>query len=355
MKLTFEMIKHIMPNATAARINTALPSLESTAIHYEINNQKRLSAWLATIAQESGELRYNAEIASGSAYEGRRDLGNTQKGDGPRFKGHGKIQITGRDAHEAYTEYIRQSGHVPFVDFTEEPQKLAQEPYSTDSAGWFVNGYKQINYLADADNFLLYSVRVNGRNKRTGLPNNWAERQAYYERALEIIPEDFSFDDPDVPAVATPPPDEPPVPKVSTVTATTTTTQETPAGSSTQQVSLQSSTVPTNTSNPSIFTKWMTAIKVGVGSMIATVASYVGGGQLQTAVTSKVAQRIDDPSFLYLIAVAFTYIALGVGAGVFLIWIASIFYARSAKNHTQITETLIATNANPTTNNIKLV
>ncbi len=61
-----------------------------------INTPLRRVHFFAQIGHESKELIYSEEIASGRAYEGRFDLGNTQPGDGVRFKGRGLIQITGR-------------------------------------------------------------------------------------------------------------------------------------------------------------------------------------------------------------------------------------------------------------------
>ena len=68
-----------------------LPALADGHRHGDVR-----AGFLAQLAHESGQLRYMEEIASGSAYEGRRDLGNTQPGDGVRFKGRGPIQLTGR-------------------------------------------------------------------------------------------------------------------------------------------------------------------------------------------------------------------------------------------------------------------
>ncbi len=152
-----------------------------------------MAAFLATLAAESGELKYQEEIASGAAYEGRADLGNTQKGDGKRFKGHGRIQITGRDNHVKYTNYLKRSKHLPFVDFVANPKALAQEPYATDAAGWFWSVYKNLNPVADRGDFLTTQIRVNGRNKRTGLPNHYDVRQRYYTRALSVLPDNFAL------------------------------------------------------------------------------------------------------------------------------------------------------------------
>lgn len=191
--ITEAMLKSIMPFTPRNKRVASLPIINATAFHYGIVYERRLAAWLATLAVESGELRYQEEIANGDAYEGRVDLGNTVAGDGRRFKGHGRIQITGRANHKSYTDYLRDSGHLPFVDFVKNPKALAQEPYATDSAGWFFAVHIKANELADNGEFLKIQVKVNGRNKKTGLPNHWQQRQAYYARALAVIPDDFTL------------------------------------------------------------------------------------------------------------------------------------------------------------------
>ena len=76
MNITATQLLAIMPNAKK-RYDKFLPYINRYADKFEINTLMRMAHFLAQIAQESGELRYTQEIASGRAYEGRKDLGNT--------------------------------------------------------------------------------------------------------------------------------------------------------------------------------------------------------------------------------------------------------------------------------------
>jgi predicted chitinase len=83
-------------------------------------NPTERAMFLAQMAHESGNFRYDEEIHDGSNYEGRSDLGNTKAGDGKRYKGRGYIQLTGR---ANYTHYGNKLG----VDLAGNPE-LAKKP-----------------------------------------------------------------------------------------------------------------------------------------------------------------------------------------------------------------------------------
>lgn len=187
MTLTDEMLRQIMPNCPKAKREQCLPHLVSAMVEFNITNYLRASAFLATIAVESMEFRYFEEIASGAAYEGRRDLGNTEPGDGKKYKGRGVIQVTGRANSEACLKFLK----LP----AGQPELLAELSNAFRSAGWFWDPYKNLNPLADQRQFLTTQIRVNGKNKKTGLPNGWDERRSYYERALRVLPEDLLVTD----------------------------------------------------------------------------------------------------------------------------------------------------------------
>jgi len=79
--------------------------------------------FLAQTNHESGNFIYKEEIASGKAYEGRKDLGNTQAGDGVRYKGRGYIQLTGRANYNKY-------GPIAGADFVGHPTAVATKYYA---------------------------------------------------------------------------------------------------------------------------------------------------------------------------------------------------------------------------------
>ena len=159
----------IMPHAKS-RVQDFLEPLNAAMREFHINTPVRQAAFLAQIAHESGELRYVKEIASGAAYEGRKDLGNTQPGDGMRYKGRGLIQITGRNNYA-------ECGKAMGVDLITNPELLETNDLACRSAAWFWAS-RGLNDLADKGDFKRITKRINGGY------NGLKERQAFYAKAM---------------------------------------------------------------------------------------------------------------------------------------------------------------------------
>jgi putative chitinase len=141
---------------------------------FEITTPVRLRHFLSQISHESGGGRYKKELASGDAYEGRKDLGNTQPGDGRKYKGVGYIQLTGRANYQAFANFIKDPKVMDGVDY------VAQK-YPFTSAGFWWNNNK-MNQLCDKNPTVEeVTLRVNGGY------NGLADRKKYYSRCLEII------------------------------------------------------------------------------------------------------------------------------------------------------------------------
>lgn len=157
------------------------PHLAAACAEWTINTPWRQAAFVAQLAHESAELRYMEEIANGSAYEGRKDLGNTHPGDGRLYKGRGPIQLTGRANYEKATLALG-------VDLVNHPERAALPEVGFRVAGWFWDSHG-LNSLADGGPlaFNAISVRINGRNKVTGEPNGKAQRDAYYAVARKVL------------------------------------------------------------------------------------------------------------------------------------------------------------------------
>lgn len=167
-----------MPNLPSAKRKLYLPLLQQAMKEFEITSFAREAAFVAQLAHESGELHYMEEIASGAAYEGRKDLGNTQTGDGKRFKGRGPIQLTGRANYKHY-------GDLLHLDLITDPKQAATPQVGFRIAGLYWKLH-DCNALADQGDFVTITRRING-----GV-NGLASRQKYYTHAKLVL----SHDDP---------------------------------------------------------------------------------------------------------------------------------------------------------------
>lgn len=176
--LTEDQLLAVMPRLKKDRAALMLPHLNSAMDEAEINTKLRMAAFLAQLAHESAQLRYMEEIWGPTdvqkRYEGRKDLGNTQPGDGFRYKGRGPIQLTGR------TNY-QKAGKVLGLDLEGHPEQAATPEVGFRVAGWYWTKHN-LNALADAKNFDGITRAINGG--LTGKP----DRDAYYQKALTALP-----------------------------------------------------------------------------------------------------------------------------------------------------------------------
>ena len=139
---------------------------------YDINTSKRAAMAVAQFAHESDRFRTSEEYASGSAYEGRSDLGNTRAGDGKRYKGRGRIMVTGRTNYSAVQA-------AQGVDCIDKPALLAKSPNSELASAWWWSSHG-CNEIADRGDFLGLTRRINGGT------NGLADRQSLYAKASQV-------------------------------------------------------------------------------------------------------------------------------------------------------------------------
>lgn len=189
MKLTKDIFKKLFPFSSAEDREKYLEPFNIVIEKYEINTCSRLAAFCAQVEVESGSLHYVEEIADGSAYEFRKDLGNLTKEaiaaahakgstTGKFYKGHGLIQVTGYYNH-------KEVGLALDIDTVNKPELLTEPLYAVLSAGWFWY-FRNCNDLADIGNFSAITKRING-----GF-NGSRERIAAYSRNKHTLLEYFN-------------------------------------------------------------------------------------------------------------------------------------------------------------------
>ena len=182
-------LQQIMPALAAAKRQLYLPHLNAAMRASGIGTTLlRSAAFVAQLAHESGEFRWMEEIWGPTPAQLRyeppndlaRRLGNSEPGDGKRFKGRGPIQITGRFNYAKYGQLLGR-------DLIAEPALAAAPELAFATAGlfWQSNG---LNELADAQDFVTITRRINGGT------NGLADRQMYYARARDVLATGFVAD-----------------------------------------------------------------------------------------------------------------------------------------------------------------
>jgi putative chitinase len=160
--------------------------LTAAAAEFEITMPKRFAAFVAVVAQESGDFRYVRELGSHD-YLSRYDvgalamrLGNTPEadGDGELYCGRGLIQITGRTNYVACAAALC----LPLID---HPELLEQTENAARSAAWYFRRHG-CNHFADIGDFLAISIAVNGKMP-DGYPRDWPRRKARWDLALKAF------------------------------------------------------------------------------------------------------------------------------------------------------------------------
>lgn len=170
-------------------------SLQATCDRFEINTPERIAGFVAQCAHESGMFK---SVSEGLNYKvealkalfgrhriseedcnkygridgkqpadqagianaiyggefGKKNLGNTEYGDGYAYRGRGLIQLTGKANY-------KKAGDSLGIDLVANPDLVATPEYAALTAGWFWSA-NNLNALADAKDLLGMTKKVNG-------------------------------------------------------------------------------------------------------------------------------------------------------------------------------------------------
>lgn len=199
--ITAEQLKRICRGKTTAAQNSNMASFV-TAVNkfgtrFGMDQFVNLSSLIGQVMVESGEFKYDREIWGPTAQQKKYEpttsvskmLGNTQKGDGSKFRGYGPIQLTGRDNVTRFYKWCLEN-HTAYdapvpPDFVSDPSKIVTDPWEGLSALWywgFGNPERtSLNKYAADNNQLMVTRRVNGGT------THYAERLDYQARAALVL------------------------------------------------------------------------------------------------------------------------------------------------------------------------
>ncbi len=155
--MTRERLLRLAPQGRAAIVVGLASTFGRSAAAAAITTRLRLCHFLAQAAHESDRFRTLEEYggpASFARYDGRRDLGNTQAGDGARYHGRGLFQLTGRANYRRY-------GALIGLDLEGSPER-AKEPAVSLAIAFAYWRDRGCNAAADADDVVAVTKLING-------------------------------------------------------------------------------------------------------------------------------------------------------------------------------------------------
>jgi putative chitinase len=203
--ITIELLQKIAPKTKKEVLESYLPHLNKLCKEHKLfDDKKRIAAFLAQIAHESGgfnfikeNLNYSAkalqtvfkkyyptekdalaherkpEQIANRVYANRMGNGTEQSGDGWTFRGRGLIQLTGKDNYTKFAKSVNKT-------LDETVKYLETQEGAIMSAIWFWNENK-LNQYCDKDDFLTLTKRINGGT------NGLADREHHYKEAMKFL------------------------------------------------------------------------------------------------------------------------------------------------------------------------
>lgn len=167
---TEDFLKKLCPTSKKEIVTGIVKFLNQYLAKYEVHTPIRFAHFIAQAAHESAHFQTLEEYASGKDYEGRKDLGNVNPGDGVRYKGRGIFQLTGRANYRTFGGIL-----------LENNPHLAQSPKFSVLIAleyWKKHG---LNALADKDDLLAITRKINGGT------NGRKDREKYLKLAKKLL------------------------------------------------------------------------------------------------------------------------------------------------------------------------
>lgn len=202
IELTAEQLRQTLETPWAPRaprlglgaLAAYTPALNVALAEFEVAaTRERIAAFLGQVAHESGGLRQWEELWGPTPAQTRYEppgplalrLGNTQTGDGFRYRGRGPVQLTGRSNY-------RRAGEALDLPLIADPDDVLEPATGFRVAGWFwASAHRRegqrlvaLNELADRHTLAAYREITRAIN---GGENGWEDRLRRWRRACEVL------------------------------------------------------------------------------------------------------------------------------------------------------------------------